>query len=201
MIASTGHKETELRNVKVTTCESDGYSGDTYCKDCGEKLESGTVIPATGHSFGEYEVVKEPTSTEEGLKSRTCGVCGKVESVTIPKKENMDQKETETKDTDKNQQQTETPDTKPNQKPKPVKKTTKKIKLNRKKLTLKKGKSFRLKVTLTPADSQDKITYKTSNKKIATVSKTGKIKAKKKGKVKITVISGKKKAVCTVKVK
>lgn len=64
-----------------------------------------------------------------------------------------------------------------------------------------KGKSFRLKVTLTPADSQDKITYKTSNKKIATVSKTGKIKAKKKGKVKITVISGKKKAVCTVKVK
>ena len=201
VIASTGHRTKELRNVKAASCESDGYSGDTYCKDCGEKLESGTVIPATGHSFGEYEVVKEPTSTEEGLKSRTCGVCGKVESVTIPKKENMDQKETETKDTDKNQQQTETPDTKPNQKPKPVKKTTKKIKLNRKKLTLKKGKTFKLKVTLTPKDSQDKITYKTSNKKIATVSKTGKIKAKKKGKVKITVISGKKKAVCTVKVK
>ena len=46
-----------------------------------------------------------------------------------------------------------------------------------------------------------RLSYKTSNKKIATVSKTGKIKAKKKGKVKITVISGKKKAVCTVKVK
>ena len=205
--------EKEIANVQQATCESDGYSGDTYCNDCGEKLESGIVIPATGHSFGEYEVVKEPTSTEEGLKSRTCGVCGKVESVTIPKKENTDQKETgtkdtdkdqketETKDTDKNQQQTETPDTKPNQQPKPVKKTTKKIKLNRKKLTLKKGKTFKLKVTLTPKDSQDKITYKTSNKKIAAVSKTGKIKAKKKGKVKITVISGKKKAVCTVKVK
>ena len=121
--------------------------------------------------------------------------------MTIPKKENTDQKKTETKDTDKNQQQTETPDTKPNQQPKPAKKTTKKIKLNRKKLTLKKGKTFKLKVTLTPKDSQDKITYKTSNRKIATVSKTGKIKAKKKGKVKITVISGKKKAVCTVKVK
>ena len=121
--------------------------------------------------------------------------------MTIPKKENTDQKKTETKDTDKNQQQTETPDTKPNQQPKPAKKTTKKIKLNRKKLTLKKGKTFKLKVTLTPKDSQDKITYKTSNKKIATVSKTGKIKAKKKGTAKITVISGKKKAVCTVKVK
>jgi uncharacterized protein YjdB len=66
---------------------------------------------------------------------------------------------------------------------------------------LKKGKTFKLKVTLTPKDSKDKIVYRTSNKKIATVSKTGKIKAKKKGKVKIIVISGKKKAVCTVKVK
>lgn len=80
-------------------------------------------------------------------------------------------------------------------------KTTAKIKLNRTKLTLKKGKTFKLKVTLTPKDSKDKIVYKTSNKKVATVSKTGKIKAKKKGKAKITVISGKKKAVCTVKVK
>lgn len=120
-----------------------------------------------------------------------------------------DQKETETKDSDKdqdkNQQQTGTPNTKPNQdqnqKPQTVKKTTKKIKLNRKKLTLKKGKTFKLKVTLTPKDRKDKIVYRTSNRKIATVSKTGKIKAKKKGKVKITVISGKKKAVCTVKVK
>ena len=114
-----------------------------------------------------------------------------------------DQKETEVKDQDKNQQQTETPNTKPNQNQKhqTVKKTTKKIKLNRKKLTLKKGKTFKLKVTLTPKDSKDKIVYRTSNRKIATVSKTGKIKAKKKGKVKITVISGKKKAVCTVKVK
>lgn len=80
-------------------------------------------------------------------------------------------------------------------------KTTQKITLNRKKLTLKKGKSFKLKVTITPKDSQNKIFYKTSNKKIVTVSKNGKIKAKKKGNVKITVISGKKKAVCKVKVK
>ena len=80
-------------------------------------------------------------------------------------------------------------------------KTTQKITLNRKKLTLKKGKSFKLKVTITPKDSQNKIFYKTSNKKIVTVSKNGKIKVKKKGTAKITVISGKKKAVCKVKVK
>ena len=138
---------------------------------------------------------------ESGDKDNT----DKDQKETETKDSDKDQKETEVKDQDKNQQQTETPNTKPNQdqnqKPQTVKKTTKKIKLNRKKLTLKKGKTFKLKVTLTPADSQDKIVYKTSNRKIATVSKTGKIKAKKKGKVKITVISGKKKAVCTVKVK
>ena len=79
--------------------------------------------------------------------------------------------------------------------------TTKKIKLNRRKLTLKKGKTFKLKVTLTPKNSQDKIIYKTSNKKVAKVSKSGKIKAVKKGKANITVISGKKKIVCKVIVK
>ena len=138
---------------------------------------------------------------ESGDKDNT----DKDQKETETKDSDKDQKETEVKDQDKNQQQTETPNTKPNQdqnqKPQTVKKTTKKIKLNRKKLILKKGKTFKLKVTLTPKDSKDKIVYRTSNRKIATVSKTGKIKAKKKGKVKITVISGKKKAVCTVKVK
>lgn len=79
--------------------------------------------------------------------------------------------------------------------------TTKKIKLNRRKLTLKKGKTFKLKVTLTPKDSQDTITYKTSNKKVAKVSKSGKIKAVKKGKASITVISGEVEIVCKVTVK
>ena len=138
---------------------------------------------------------------ESGDKDNT----DKDQKETETKDSDKDQKETEVKDQDKNQQQTETPNTKPNQdqnqKPQTVKKITKKIKLNRKKLILKKGKTFKLKVTLTPKDSKDKIVYRTSNRKIATVSKTGKIKAKKKGKVKITVISGKKKAVCTVKVK
>ena len=138
---------------------------------------------------------------ESGDKDNT----DKDQKETETKDSDKDQKETEVKDQDKNQQQTETPNTKPNQdqnqKPQTVKKTTKKIKLNRKKLILKKGKTFKLKVTLTPKDSKDKIVYRTSNRKIATVSKTGKIKAKKKGKVKNTVISGKKKAVCTVKVK
>lgn len=225
-VSTTDHQHMEIRNQKNPTCKEAGYSGDTYCTDCGVKISSGQTIAktknhnwdggvitteptctergektftcticgntdtkkvnATGHSYGAYKVVKEPTNKRKGLKSKTCSVCGKIVYEGIPKT---------------NSSPTDSSETNPDQNPQTSQKTTRKIKLNRRKLTLKKGKSFRLKVTLTPADSQDKITYKTSNKKIATVSKTGKIKAKKKGKVKITVISGKKKAVCTVKVK
>lgn len=76
---------------------------------------------------------------------------------------------------------------------------TAKIKGN--KLTLKKGKSETLAAALTPITSQQKITYKTSNKKIVTVNSKGEITAKKPGKAKITVQSGKKKVVVTVTVK
>ncbi len=45
----------------------------------------------------------------------------------------------------------------------------------------------KLKVKVTPAKANQKVTFKSNNKKIATVSKKGVVKAKKKGKVKITV--------------
>ena len=65
----------------------------------------------------------------------------------------------------------------------------------------KKGKSFQLKVTLTPVTSQQKVTYKSSNSKVAAVNSKGKIVAKKKGTATITVKSGNKKIICKVKVK
>ena len=43
---------TEIRNIKDKTCTENGYTGDTYCKGCGEKLSSGTVIHADGHKGG-----------------------------------------------------------------------------------------------------------------------------------------------------
>ncbi len=61
-----------------------------------------------------------------------------------------------------------------------------KVKLSKKKATLKVGKSLKLKAKMTPANSTDKLTWKTSNKKVATVKK-GKVTAKKKGKATITV--------------
>lgn len=65
------------------------------------------------------------------------------------------------------------------------------------KVTLTVGKTYQLKVTGT----KKKIKWNTSNKKVATVSNKGKIKAKKAGKVKIYAKIGKKKLICYLTVK
>lgn len=69
----------------VTTpasCFTDGVLTYT-CKKCGAvKTE---VIPAKGaHTWGEWETVKQPTTTETGLRQRVCGVCGVVEQEELP---------------------------------------------------------------------------------------------------------------------
>ncbi len=87
---------------------------------------------------------------------------------------------------------------------KEVKIPTKKIKVSnvkKGKLSLKSGKSFGLNVVITPSDSTDAVKYTSSDKKIVTVDKNGKIKAVNKGKAKVTITSGKIKRVITVTVK
>lgn len=78
---------------------------------------------------------------------------------------------------------------------------TKKITVDKKNITLKKKKSYKIKVKLQPITASDKVTFTSSNKKVATVNAKGVVKAKKAGTAKITVKAGKKKAVVTVKVK
>lgn len=77
---------------------------------------------------------------------------------------------------------------------------TTKVSVNTSKLVLLKGGKYTLKATLAPLTSQQKVTYSSSNKKVATVSSKGVIKAKKKGTAKITVKSGSKKKKITVTV-
>lgn len=78
---------------------------------------------------------------------------------------------------------------------------TTKVKAAKTTLTLKKGKTATLSAVITPITSQEKVTYTTSNKKVVTVSTKGVITAVKKGTAKITIKSGRKKAVVTIKVK
>lgn len=76
-------------------------------------------------------------------------------------------------------------------------KKKKKVALNKKKLTLTVGKSYKLKLK----NNKKKIKWSSSKKKVATVSKTGKVKAKRAGTARITAKVGKKKYVCKVTVK
>ena len=82
------HENTELRNAKEATCTEPGYTGDTYCKDCGEKIGTGTAIPAKGHT----EVIDPavPATCEEPGKTegKHCSVCNMVlvAQVVVPAK-------------------------------------------------------------------------------------------------------------------
>lgn len=69
------------------------------------------------------------------------------------------------------------------------------------KKTLKKGNTLTLKAKLVPTRAEAKITYKSSNTKVATVDAKGKVKAKKVGTAVITVTAGKVKSTCKITVK
>ena len=77
-IAATGHQHTEIRNAKEATCETAGYTGDTYCTDCNKKLKDGKEIEATGHQNTEVRDAKEATCEKVGYTGDTyCLKCKK----------------------------------------------------------------------------------------------------------------------------
>lgn len=75
IVPQSGHKNTEVRYAKEATCERDGYTGDVYCKDCGELLADGNIIRAIGHRWDNGVIEKKPTCTEKGQKVYTCFRC------------------------------------------------------------------------------------------------------------------------------
>ena len=101
----TGHG-TYIKDDAAPTCTKDGYTGDTYCDGCNQKIKDGTVIPALGHtwtdngndsthictkdnvtedhSYSEWTTVTPATCTTAGQKQRTCTECGHVETQEIP---------------------------------------------------------------------------------------------------------------------
>ena len=76
-----------------------------------------------------------------------------------------------------------------------------KIKLSKKKKTLKVGKKYRLRVKASPSRIVGNVKWYSSNKKIATVNKSGLVKAKRKGKVRVYASYGTLKKYCTISVK
>ena len=86
--------ETVTATYKVTTaakCEAKGVG--TYTANFTNTAfnsQSKTIdIAAAGHKWGDWRTTKEATTTTEGKKERTCSVCKKTETQTIPKKSNI----------------------------------------------------------------------------------------------------------------
>ena len=290
-IAPTGHTKTEIRDKKVATCKEEGYTGDTYCVTCGKKLAVGkmiaktdhdwtiTEIPATceqdgvrtytcdichttksepikaiGHSYGAWTTTKEATVSSKAEHKRICSTCGKEEITTYGEKlrptisTNATSLKLKKKQTTKKFTVTGlakgdyiTSWTSSNKKivtvtgnqngtckikagsktgkatitiklagglTKQIKVTVQKkavtcskIKNVPKTINLKKKQTYQLKPMIEPITCTDKAKYKSSNKKTAKVTKSGKITAVKKGKTKVTVVVDKKKFVCTVNIR
>ena len=81
--ADCEHSEAKTTTIPATCT----VAGMTYnvCETCGETIGESTVIPATGHTAGEWEVVLEPTYEADGKQVKKCTVCGEVvEEETIP---------------------------------------------------------------------------------------------------------------------
>ena len=215
-IPAKGH--TVVKDVAVApTVFADGKTEGSHCSVCGTVLEkqntiakvpgtiyltasslkmktgqSTTAFKATGFSEGDYvtavtsnkpRTVKVTNVNKNGTFKLTAGKKkgSAVVTVTLASKKTASFKVTVQKAAVK----------------------TTKITTTTKSLTLAKGATYKKlasSIAVTPVTSKEKVTYSSSNKKVATVSSKGVIKAKKAGTAKITVKSGKKKVVVTVKV-
>lgn len=84
VIEATGHQATELRDVKMSTCSSKGYTGDMWCLDCKTKIESGKEIAMKAHTWNGGEVTKAATRLAKGIRTYTCKVCKATKTEDIP---------------------------------------------------------------------------------------------------------------------
>lgn len=80
-----GHQKTELWNKVAADCTKTGYSGDTYCLDCGAIISRGTVVKASGHRWNGGVITKQPTAGKTGTKTFTCTVCKATKTETVAK--------------------------------------------------------------------------------------------------------------------
>ena len=245
-IPATGHRHTTVKNASNPTCTTKGYSGDTYCTDCGKKLSSGKWTNAYGHALGANEVTKKATAVSAGWQTRTCSRCGyfvgsaiaklpatgalsagnfplkvkqsytlrvdgmaagdyvvswtssNVKTATVNASGKVTGKKKGTATITAKLASGKVLSTKV--KVQKGKVNTTKVTVNTKNITLKRGVKFQISAVRFPVTTQQGLTYSSSSKKIATVDKKGRITAKKKGKAKITVKSGKKSVKISVNV-
>ena len=92
---SLQHKwDTSYTTDREATCTKDG-SRSIHCVGCNAVKEgSSQSIPKKGHSYGSWTILKEADAENDGLKERTCTVCGHKQTKTIPKDDNSPEEDT-----------------------------------------------------------------------------------------------------------
>ena len=100
------HSTTEIVAAISATCTTNGFSGNTICKQCNTILEEGKVIAALGHTdanndktcdvcneqissttthvFAAWVTIREATCTKAGLERRDCDHCSDYETRELP---------------------------------------------------------------------------------------------------------------------
>lgn len=81
--------------VTPPNCTEKGYTTYT-CRNCSHSYK-GNEVDATGHTWGEWKVIKEATTTETGKKERVCERCDYKEIAVISMISNKEQPTTSTK--------------------------------------------------------------------------------------------------------
>lgn len=79
------HVHKEVRGAKNATCTKKGYTGDTYCNDCGLFLYLGKNIEAPGHDYKDVAEVPATCAAEGTAATQQCKRCGyTVPAQTLP---------------------------------------------------------------------------------------------------------------------
>ncbi len=81
-----GHN-VEVLAAKEATCSEAGLTEGSRCTVCGETLTGQKTVAAKGHSYGDWVVTKESTTTEVGQKQKECAACGDKQTAEIPVKD------------------------------------------------------------------------------------------------------------------
>ncbi len=81
IVEPKGHNT--VTEVIEPTCTEMGYTLHK-CVDCIYYTQMTDFVSATGHKYGEWATVTEPTENNEGYKVHTCQACETTEGETIP---------------------------------------------------------------------------------------------------------------------
>ena len=67
----------------ATCTEAGSYENVVYCFVCGDEISRTAVtVPAKGHTWGSWTVIRPATEEDEGEAERVCEVCGATETKT-----------------------------------------------------------------------------------------------------------------------